>query len=238
MRLVITTASLSFGLIVCLTACGNVEPGDRNYPALDPNAHENISVTGLIPEKWGLHIRVTYYPREGGIQNPITGGLVCGWSVGLGASRPYHVDFELPVVRSGNTFATTIPVDRYRPGHCGWHLSDLAFTVAKNGEAPTNGMLAQAASDLVRSNSPEGEGNRHTQRDLWCWDNPLEQRDWINGAKLNCELAESGDISPMKYIPAAKRGYTRSLPLKVGIPNLSFIFHDLDAEAVNYRAQQ
>src|ERR1700685_1678444 len=93
-------ACLNLSLAVEPTAfAGNVKPGDSDYPVLNTNAHVNVAVSGRVPESWELRLGATYYPKEGGIYNPITGGLVCGWLVGIGASRPYFVDYELPVVR-------------------------------------------------------------------------------------------------------------------------------------------
>jgi hypothetical protein len=210
----------------------NVKPGDSDFPALNISAHINETVSGHIPEKWELRLGATYYPKEGGILNPVTGGLVCGWLVGIGASRPYFVDYELPVVRKGDAFTASIPVDRYQEGRCGWHLSAVGYTVVKkHGDPMTAGQLAAAPIDAVQTYPPIDPSDRRSQVDLWCWDSPLEKKYWFNGVQMDCGLAGSAGVSPMKFIPATRRGDNRAVYLYPDMKSLTFIFHDLDAEA-------
>jgi hypothetical protein len=148
---------------------GNINPGDRDYPSLNSNAHREVVVSGRAPEKWELRLGATYYPKEGGIPNPSTGGLVRGWTVGLGASRPYYIAYELTVQRHGDSYTASIPMDRYEEGHCGWHLSEVSYTIVKRiGDPATAGRLAQDPRDIAPTYPPIDLSAHRSQVDLWC----------------------------------------------------------------------
>jgi hypothetical protein len=218
---------------------GNVNPGDRDYPALNSNAHTKIVVSGRAPEKWKLHLVAYYYPKEGGILNPSTGGLVCGWAVGPGVSLPYSITYGLTVHRHGDTYTAEMPMDRYEEGHCGWHLSMVGYTIVKRvGDPATGGRIAQDPRDVVSSYPPIDLSNLRTQVDLWCWESPSSKEYWTNGVRLNCEDAGYRPNSPMKFIPAADRGDDRAVYFLPDTKSLTFIFHDLDAEAAQQQGKK
>jgi hypothetical protein len=234
-------AILLIGLAVeSMAFAENVKPGDVDYPALNTSAHENLAVSGRAPENWELRLSATYYPKEGGgIFKAVPGGVACEWAVGDGVTRRYSVDFEIPVVRRKDTFTAAIPVDRYKEGRCGWHLYEVSYALVKRpSDPPTWGRLALAPQDIVPTYPPIDPSDHRTQVDLWCWDSPLGKQFWINGTQLDCNLAGSVGISPMKFIPAARRGNNSAVYFFPEMHSVSFIFHDLDAEAAIEKAKQ
>jgi hypothetical protein len=213
------------------TAFGdNVRPGDRDYPDLNTNAHIDVPVSGRVPAGWDLRLFTTYYAKDNAMTGATIGGLGCG---------RIFVEYKLHVVRDGDTFTTTIPMDRYQEGRCGWHVTTVRYTVVKrSGDPETGGRLAVTPQDIIQTYPPTDATDHRNQVDLWCWDDPSEPKYWINGIRLDCENAKDAVMSPMKYIPAAKRGDNRAVYFLPDTKNLSFIFHDLDAEAMRERAQQ
>jgi hypothetical protein len=209
----------------------NVQRGDRDYPAVNPEARQAIPIHGKAPANWTVRLYVYYTTKAMFDKN--SPGEICQYdsSGGLeGAMQPYSVDEELPVTRQGDAFTATLFFDHFKPGRCGWHVSDLGYSIRRNdGNPPTSGILA--GSPRNHPGSPDN-GDR---MDLWCWEAPVPIG--IANSKFDCTFAPFAKISPIKLIPPSKRGNVRPLLILPTTGSLTFIFHDLDAEAAAFQSR-
>jgi len=211
--------------LTVMTSSRNVRRGDRDYPAVNPEARQAIPIHGKAPADWTVRLYVYYTTKT--MYDKNSPGEICQYdaSGGLeGAMQPYSVEEQLPVTRQGDTFAATLLFDHFEPGRCGWHVSDLEYNTRRNdGNPPTSGILADSPR-----NHP-GSPDNGDRMDLWCWEGPVPIG--MANSKFDCTFAPFSNISPMKFIPLSERGNIRPLLILPTTRSLIFIFHDLDAEA-------
>ncbi len=220
-QLIVTT------LGVFLVACANVRPGDRDYPARNPSANQLIQTTILVPNGWLIsNVIARFDPKDGGIYNPMTGGLVCGYMVGPGASVPYHVDASLSLTQQGTIYTFIIPADQFLDGRCGWHIAAVEAKLQRNVGAPdayiafTRGMYDPYTPPHATS----------WVTDLWCFDGAFGNH------ALDCrtELDPENRISD---IPPFKRGESRIPAIVPSLKEIKITLHDLYAEAAIERTK-
>jgi hypothetical protein len=84
----------------------NVQRGDRDYSAVNPEARPAIPIYGKAPADWTVRLYIYYTTKA--MYDKNSPGEICQYdaSGGLeGAMQPYSVEEELPVTRQGETFA-------------------------------------------------------------------------------------------------------------------------------------
>ncbi len=223
-----------FALIVIVGAMAgcstsNIQIGDSDYPVNNANPKKILSIKGDIPSTLDVKLIAHYSPKDGGIYNPTTGGLVCGYMVGLGAYAPYMVDVPLHISRNGTTYVSSIPIDQFQEGRCGWHLFSLTYSVSKD-------KLATRASynmDLLRALVDQSSGNYHGGENnpnklyKWCFASSND----VDKTYLDCE--PSIDNKLFEFVPDEKKNFYSQSIIDLETQAVEINFYDLDAMAVH-----
>lgn len=215
--------------IFLLYACSSPEfgPGNPDYPALNPNAGKAIPITGRAPADWVVTMVAIFQPAPDRINDPVTGVADCARSGGPGANLGYRVEVNLPLVRTGPTFVSSVSVDRFEAGRCGWHFTGLdAHIQRSNGTPFSYGGVSLGLSDPGPSTEPVHPAEPY-QIDLWCYD-------VASMGGLDCSLATWNESTPLQYIPAQKRGNLQIRAFAPSTPGISVDIHDLETEAKAY----
>jgi hypothetical protein len=176
-------------MVGSLTACtgSNVRPGDFEYPVANHEANKVLSIVGRMPRSLDVKLIAKFSPKDGGIYNPTTGGLVCGYAVGLGAHTPYTVDVPISIERSGEVYSASILIDKFQEGKCGWHLFAISYSASKASIATRPG---QYNMDPIRAMVDRAPFNRQRDNNVFVKVSKSCVVDFneVDKLFLNCEL--------------------------------------------------
>lgn len=130
------------------------DPTAPNTLPVNPNAHEQIRISGVMPHTLAIRLFATYESTTPDTKNP------CGrWLKGAADSVPLGVTIPLDVAQHGGSYEATALVDKFEPGKCGWHFYGISFTVNGVGSGD---FVAQFVDRVP-------EGDKHVKR--WCGNN-------------------------------------------------------------------
>jgi outer membrane murein-binding lipoprotein Lpp len=135
------------------TETPKLKPGDANYPSPTANPVRLIQLIGS-----GLDLTNMSFAGIYG-----SDAKLCQFEVGLGVYSEYRLAFPIEMVRSGDSYRGTIVVDKFVPGHCGWHFERV------DAQAEGNYLqLASIAAGPVASAA--------VPMDYWCFTIVSEQK--------------------------------------------------------------
>jgi hypothetical protein len=101
---------------------GELKPGDANYPTPTANPVRIIQLLGSGLDLNNMSFAAIYD----------SDAKFCQYKVGLGVYSEYRLAFPIEMVRSGDQYRGTIVVDKFIPGHCGWHFDRVDAQVEGN----------------------------------------------------------------------------------------------------------
>lgn len=118
-------------LLSVLAGCSgsNVQPGDPDYPQLNPNPRHWVVLHGTMDPTLNLQFSAGWVPED-----PRTGWISkdpnCSYLVNRfeGATGPYSVRILLEAKRTGTTYSLRVPMDRFQPGRCNWQFTGIGFS--------------------------------------------------------------------------------------------------------------
>ena len=100
------------------------DPTAPNTLPVNPNAHAQIRISGVMPHSLAIRLFATYISTTPLSKNP------CGeWVRGGDFSIPLAVTIPLDVTRSGDSYEATALADKFEPGKCGWHFYGISYSV-------------------------------------------------------------------------------------------------------------
>jgi outer membrane murein-binding lipoprotein Lpp len=133
---------------------GALRPGDANYPSPTENPVRVIQLLGSGLDLTNMSFAAIY----------VSDYKLCNFKVGLGVYSEYRLGSPIEMVRSGNSYRGTIEIDKFVPGHCGWHFERV------DGQADGNSL--QLASIAPGSSLPSAA----VPMDYWCFTIVSEQK--------------------------------------------------------------
>ena len=132
---------------------GVLKPGDPNYPSPTLNPVRVIQLLGSGLDLTNMSFAAIYGSDE----------RLCNFQIGLGVYGEYRLASPIEMVRSGDAYRGTIVVDKFVPGHCGWHFERV--------DAQAGGNSLQLAS------MPAGPvASAAVPMDYWCFTMVAEQK--------------------------------------------------------------
>lgn len=229
---------------------GGLKPGEAHYPTVNPNAHQDVSVSLTIPEGWDIQISAHYKVSDKAAAatsliapNCFKGGGLVPYQVG------YWLDLPVPVARDGGRYTATVPMDHFLPDKCGWQINAFGYRIFKNGVAVAADTLttvdamtkhgvafADGGLALIKWNLDAGDGEiSRGDPNIWCWASDTDNTYFMGGYKLHCDSGDRVKKSLIQYINPQLRGDWRYTQIRDR--SVSFILHDLDAETAAIRAK-
>ena len=229
----VVVAYLIIGPSVCASSTAEKKPGARDYPVLNPSPVDNIPISVTLPQGWsGLHLSLIYETarKESHLILP---GADCQYAASSGmAMFPYQVTVDLPVVQKGAEFTSALPFDRFRPGRCEWHASDLSFTaITKEGDTTGN----RLAGSPIGREDPKAQWTSYFNftnvSNQWCW----KMTDGWESRGYTCNEPFGHQADILGALPTARRGNTHVLSIPPVLPSRSYhiVIHDLKAEILD-----
>jgi hypothetical protein len=206
----------------------NVKSGDPDYPQINPHPTRVLQLRGALPKALGIEFMLQFEasPDAGGT---IQSGNYCGYVERAPVFPLFHLAEPLHMVRKDSTYNASIPIDKYLPGRCNWHLSSIAYRIV-NGGANFSGDEFAAVYDPKVIKVPEQELYRG-EVNIWCTKKPFRAD---SGQHERCTtfpiLKEFVPIQSeaLTLIPAEERAGRH---LTWVFPDTQWIvmnFHDLD----------
>ncbi len=203
------------GAAILMLSCGghNIEPGEGEYPALNPAPQKVIDVAIDVPADIQVHLNVQYYVTKT--------AKTCEWDVSFETAQPFSITSALQLKRKGTHWAGSFLVDRYLPGSCGWSFGGSSFNVEGSPEG------LPAYSPLFVFDGSEHPSN--IKINAWCLRPPTLKGLVCNDIEvLQLSFKEAVPSSVAQEIVAKNMG--GDLPAHIG-PKTSSIeveFRDLD----------
>jgi hypothetical protein len=222
---ILPTAS-TFGALCCILAfglsgCGrrhNVEPGDPDYPALNPSPKVVIHLKVIAPPSIPTRFLVAYDAHAAG--GPIDSPSTCSFGTGMGVIHWFGVTEDVSLKRDASYQFGDVVIDKYLPGRCNYQFTSSWFL------APDD----QLQNDLFHF---EGGPHPPTARiDIWCVTAALAKQPNKQCAPLWLWRRQLEEIvTPEVYDQIVSAGGDKGPPIFVG-PGTQMItvqFHDLSA---------
>ena len=193
--------------------------GTANYPILNPNAAWRTPVEGELASSVPLeYLEATY--GVGFATSEVPGPPECRTDDSHGGFPLLHTE-RIDVSRVAGGYRAVVAVDKFQPGHCGWHFRDVHFQIAGAGPGATPAWIT-AFDQRYALRGPLNE-SRSTRMDLWC-----RSTGWLINKKMVCETLANIQPDLAGRVPAEERGDTTELWVyPTGAP-VSVNFHDLD----------
>ncbi|WP_124962368.1 hypothetical protein [Sulfurisoma sediminicola] len=110
----------------------NVTPDDADYPLENKRPNHNMTLTILGTISPTLDVQLEMVWRAEGIDG-------CRYTLNKfeGVYPALSMRELLPFVKTGDNYEATVQLDKYEPGRCHWHLSEI-LTTSKNQRGVDN----------------------------------------------------------------------------------------------------
>jgi hypothetical protein len=193
----------------------NVEPGDADYPVVNPHPVDNIDLKVIIPATIAVRLFQGYHSQVGG--GSVERGHRCESVQTFTQIRSnYYVEPPLELTQTGpDVLSGQFIVDRYLPGQCDWGFAGAWYGII-NG-APARAVLLVNKSRV----------------DIWCIHSrkrdpklPVACSDILD---LRSQFSEEVSAETTESIVAAGKKVAPLLDHAPGIRDLVIQFHDLNA---------
>lgn len=216
-----------------------VSQGDRQFPVSNPIPTKILEISGTLPMTVPVKDLIAIYTAESS-QNSLEACTRREDFAPKNDPRGYplvHLE-HIPMVRTGETYRSSVAIDRFNPGPCGWHLKEVTYLLDVKGYrerdfaywfavVPRVELLTQPQAGGERSNSAV-----HGRRaDVWCW--KVTNHEYNPFVPVRCNAITDALKWPGQRVTATLSVADRhSTGVAYGGPESSsveFNFHDLDA---------
>jgi hypothetical protein len=148
----------------------NVKLGDADYPQLKPQPTRMLRLIGDLPKS--LHIEfLLHFEASSYAGGTIQSGNYRGYVERAPVFPLFSVTESLRVVRDDSSYSASIPMDKYLPGKCGWHLYSVGYRIIDGGKNFSDDWFAGVFDPKVNQ-GPEQEFYRG-QVNTWCTRKPF-----------------------------------------------------------------
>jgi hypothetical protein len=229
---------LAFLAILLTSACDHrveiptsrlLQPGDSDYPEINPSPAQIVQFTAIVPEGLSAEFHLVY-----GVATPEDGpnlsmSPACRWS----PTKPFYVDVQLKLAKSGNSYRGSFSPDYFQSGACGWHLADITSPMLTTWvPSDTSGPVIFFDHSLHSNSHPYPFLDLAAQRsDIWCTRtrNKSAAQSPKDTARTHC--------TPFVNVNDLPKGFADSVPLDNRdwnvhgtqyLQSLTVEFHDLD----------
>jgi len=219
-----------------MSAGAVLRPSDPSYPLLNPNPREALEIGGALPQTIPVSTLIAVYNTD--IESTNMASTACQRLWDLGPKQLWHVaplrkEDQVPVGASDGRFRVTAYVDRYLPGRCNWHLSEIHYRLSFKDAPPLDYLLVQLLDPSEQSaNASKGGRLERGPAHVWCGKA-------LNRAVTPYFPVRCGDYSDFRFrIPPALAAHippqeaTRPRTLVLPVPGTSEVevdFYDVDA---------
>jgi hypothetical protein len=145
-------------MMLLVVACGNIQPGDSEFPKVNTDPHLVMDVTVIQPPYMQEPIYVWWTARN-------RDDLACSYFGGSGGGTPgfgvYMFHEPLQLSGSGGLKHGRLVIDKYEPGRCKYEYLSTVFRISRD-VYDGNGVLL-----IDYSYGPKSAPAR-VRVDLWC----------------------------------------------------------------------
>jgi hypothetical protein len=171
----LTIRPLGLLAIFLISACGyrselpatrSLQPGDRDYPQVNPSPTQIVQFTATVPEGLSAEFHLVYgvaLPQDGSNLSMTPG---CRWS----QAAQFYVDVPLQLAKSASGYRGSFAPDYFRSGPCGWHLADIISPMLTTWiPSDTSGPVVFFNHSEHANSHPLPSLDLSTKRiDIWC----------------------------------------------------------------------
>jgi hypothetical protein len=219
-----------------------VSESDRQFPKINPSSNKVLEISGTLPLTVPVKELLAIYAADA--NSAQSSSKECtrrqDFMPKNDTTRYPLVHIEhIPMVRTAEAYRSSVAIDRFDPGVCGWHFKAVTFLLDVKGYSEKAFAYWRASSPHVEFlTQPQAEGERsdrsavHRGRaDVWCW--KVTNHEYNPFLPVRC-----GDITdalkwPGQHVTAAVSVAERhSAGIAYAGPESSYVefnFHDLDA---------
>jgi hypothetical protein len=202
-------------------------PRDRNYPVLNPDAHQTVHIKVRIPDTLDIRLFAVYHSTP-----PLTKKTPCGEWVGWDAhlSFPFVVLVPLEMPGPGPVHDSALLADRFERGTCGWVFGGISFNLAGSAHEsiPLNLVASFKDSAPLTAQTATvrwcGIGLNGLRPGVWC---DSAYRVFINPWKFWKD--DPRRVELMKRIPEDEWKAPGAVVVPPNTNELALNFYDIDA---------
>lgn len=136
-----------------------LQPGDVNYPVVNPTPEQVVKFTAIIPDGWPADFHLIYMVN---VEQQIRFGkpfspLGCAWT----QNKQFYVDVPLVLQKYDKVYKGEFTVDYFLPGACQWSMYNITSPVLRPALA--------IRTHSEHPNSKPGHGLDLTRENLHIW---------------------------------------------------------------------
>jgi hypothetical protein len=118
-----------------------VKHGDRQYPENNPSPNRILAVSGTLPLTVPVKDLVAVYSADGNSAQDSSGACTRRHDfMPKNDTTRYpliHIE-HVPIVRTGEIYRSSVAIDRFEPGFCGWRLKAVTYELDVKGNSDNN----------------------------------------------------------------------------------------------------
>ena len=220
-----------------LPATRSLQPGDPDYPQVNPSPTQVVQFTATVPEGISAEFRLVYgvaIPQDGSNLSMTPG---CGWK----QDAQFYVHLPLQLSKSGNVYRGSFAPDYFKSGPCGWHLADVISPMLTTW-IPTDtwGPVVFFNHSYHTSSHPLPSLDLATKRiDIWCTRKQIEPptEKSKESTRIRCVPFTFVNDLPKAFVdsvPADNRDW--DVHATQFLQSLTVELHDVDALSAAYIA--
>jgi hypothetical protein len=218
-----------------------VSKGDRQFPVSNPSSTKLLEISGTLPRTVPVKDLIAIYTADA--NSAQKSSETCtrrqDFMPKNDTSRYPLVHIEhIPMVRTGEAYRSSVAIDRFNPGFCGWHLNAVTYLLDVRGYSEKNFAYWRISLPHVEllTQPQDGEpSNRlavHRGRaDVWCW--KVTNHEYNPFLPVRCGDIKDALRWPRQHVTAAISVAERdSAGIAYAGPDSSSVelnFHDVDA---------
>lgn len=162
-----------------------LQPGDVNYPVVNPAPEQVVKFTAIIPDGWPAEFRLLYMVTvdQQNKSKKLISPPGCAWK----QNKQFYVDVPLLLQRQDKVYKGDFTVDYFLPGACQWSMYNINSPVLRSA------LVFRIHSS--HPNSQPGLGLDLTKQKLHIWCTKHGK-----GLKKSAALNEQYDCTPFGMV--------------------------------------
>jgi hypothetical protein len=220
------------------SASRSLEPGDQDYPVLNPTPSQEVQFTAVLPQSFASEFRLRYLVetvQDANDPKVFHSPPGCRWT----QNASFYIDMPLTLERKGDRLTGTFSPDAFRPGACGWHFDVIRATIANVPLAVFNHSNWTSPHPMPDLDLDLTSDERH----FWCA-HRNEGRAWqiAPNQAINCvpfDMIGFWSKLPAGFVKSIRREDIQpgSHVITQYLKRITVEFHDVDAAASDYLKQ-
>jgi hypothetical protein len=215
--------------------------GDRQFPVINPSPTRQLEISGTLPLTVPVKDLLAIYAVDSNSSqnSPEACTRRQDFMPKNDTSRYPLVHIEhIPMVRTGETYRSSVAIDRFNPGLCGWHLDAVTYLPDIKGYTEKDFAYYRISLphvELLTQPQNREPANRSDARgaraDVWCW--KVTNHEYNPFLPVRCGNIKDALTWPGQHagaaISVAERASTGIAFAGPDSSSVEFNFHDFDS---------